>query len=150
MSSPKTTWEDLSRLGWPINNVFKLANEWRHGTMGGIQHISLNSGVAANWQWWSYNTTIGQPYLLGRRPTSISREETAWEYDNTQNSKPHEEHWTEAWTNSTTATLISSSRTPWPVQYSVGNASLGVASKDSRHGRGLRARMSSLEGSFAL
>ncbi|TBU38392.1 cytolysin [Dichomitus squalens] len=105
MSSPKTTWEDLSRLGWPINEVYKKANANRGGTMKGIGDLSLNSGIAAEYQWWSYNTTIGQPYILGRRPNSISREETAWSYDNTQNNRPFEQQWTESWTNSSSATL---------------------------------------------
>ncbi|KAJ7642471.1 cytolysin, partial [Mycena polygramma] len=65
----------------------------------------VNSGVAARWEWWSFNTTIGQPFILGRRPTSTSREETAWSYDNTHNTKPFEDYWTESWTNTTSATV---------------------------------------------
>ncbi|EJF58371.1 cytolysin [Dichomitus squalens LYAD-421 SS1] len=105
MSTAKTSWEDLARLGWPINEVYKKANAWRGGTMHGIGDLSLNSGVAAEYQWWSYNTTIGEPYLLGRKPTSITREETAWSYDNTHNNSPFEQQWTESWTNSSSATL---------------------------------------------
>ncbi|KAJ7642468.1 hypothetical protein DFH06DRAFT_609066 [Mycena polygramma] len=103
--STKTTWTDLSRLGWPINDIFKRLNPVRNNTMSGTGDMSINSGVAARWEWWSYNTTIGKPYIQGRRPTSTSREETAWSYDNTQNTKPYEDSWTESWTNTTSATV---------------------------------------------
>lgn len=100
-----TSWQDLARLGWPINDVFRVANSWRGGTMRNTSDLSLNAGVAANWQWWSFNTTIGMPYVLGSVPNQTTREETAWSYDNTQNSRPFETQWTESWTNSTSATL---------------------------------------------
>ena len=50
MSSPKTSWEDLARLGWPIYDVYKKANASRGGTMNGIGDIFLNSGIAAEYQ----------------------------------------------------------------------------------------------------
>ena len=50
MSQPKTTWEDLARLGWPIYDVYKKANASRGGTMNGIGDIFLNSGIAAEYQ----------------------------------------------------------------------------------------------------
>ncbi|KAJ7652424.1 cytolysin [Mycena polygramma] len=103
--STKTTWTDLSRLGWPINDIFRKLNAVRNGTMSGTGDMSINSGVAARWEWWSFNTTIGQPFIQGRRPTSTSREETAWSYDNTHNTKPFEDLWTESWTNTTSATV---------------------------------------------
>ncbi|KAI5896849.1 uncharacterized protein SCHCODRAFT_02493604 [Schizophyllum commune H4-8] len=105
MSQPKTTWEDLARLGWPIYDVYKKANESRGGTMNGIGDIFLNSGIAADYQWWSYNTTIGKPYVLGKTPKNISQEEVAWSYDNTHNNQEHNEEWTESWTNTNSATL---------------------------------------------
>ncbi|KAL1722796.1 hypothetical protein EV715DRAFT_286843 [Schizophyllum commune] len=105
MSQPKTTWEDLARLGWPIYDVYKKANASRGGTMNGIGDIFLNSGIAAEYQWWSYNTTIGKPYVLGKTPKNISTEEVAWSYDNTHNNQEHNEEWTESWTNTNSATL---------------------------------------------
>ena len=50
MSSPKTSWEDLARLGWPIYDVYKKANAARGGTMNGTGDISLNAGIAAEYQ----------------------------------------------------------------------------------------------------
>ncbi len=41
------------------------------------------------------------------------RDETAWTYDNTQNSKPHVEEWTEKWTNTSSATLTVGSSGMW-------------------------------------
>ncbi|KAI0767329.1 cytolysin [Fomes fomentarius] len=105
MAATKTSWEDLARLGWPINDVYNKANAKRGGTMHGLGDIFLNSGIAADYQWWSYNTTIGSPYVISRIPKQISREETAWSYDNRQNSKPFEDSWTESWSNSRSATL---------------------------------------------
>ncbi|KAL1707277.1 cytolysin [Schizophyllum commune] len=73
--------------------------------MNGTGDISLNAGIAAEYQWWSYNTTIGKPYVLGRVPKDISREEVAWSYDNSKNSQEFTDEWTESWTNSNSATL---------------------------------------------
>ena len=56
-------------------------------------------------RWWSYNTTIGKPYVLGRVPKDISRGEVAWSYDNTKNTEEFTDEWTESWTNSNSATL---------------------------------------------
>ncbi|KZT51653.1 hypothetical protein CALCODRAFT_442777 [Calocera cornea HHB12733] len=103
--STKTTFEDLSKLGFPIMDVYNKANAQRGGTMHGTGDLALNSGFAAGYQWWSYNTTIGDPYLVGRKPTSISRQETAWSYDNTKNSEPYTETWTEKWTTKTSCSL---------------------------------------------
>ena len=50
MSQRKTTWEDLARLGWPIYDVYKKANAARGGTMNGTGDISLNAGIAAEYQ----------------------------------------------------------------------------------------------------
>ncbi|CDO78028.1 hypothetical protein BN946_scf184907.g18 [Trametes cinnabarina] len=109
---PKTTWEDLSSLGWPINNVYNAANAARDGTMNGIDDLSLNSGIAAKYQWWSYNATIGTPYLMSSRPQTATKEEVAWSYDNTQNDRPFEQPWTERWTETTSADVsISTSAT---------------------------------------
>ena len=49
--SVKTTWEDLSRLGWPIQQVYEKANAWRGGTMNGKGDLSLNDGIAAEYQY---------------------------------------------------------------------------------------------------
>ncbi|KAL1668797.1 cytolysin [Schizophyllum commune] len=105
MSQRKTTWEDLARLGWPIYDVYRKANAARGGTMNGTGDLSLNSGIAARYQWWCYNTTIGRPYIIGRNPRSFNRETVAWSYDNTHNNEEHKEDWTETWTNTNSATL---------------------------------------------
>lgn len=51
MAQPKTTWEDLARLGWPINSVFILANAQRGGSMRNIQDLALNERFALEWQY---------------------------------------------------------------------------------------------------
>lgn len=51
MSSTKTTWEDLSRLGWPKYDVYKRANSERGGTMGSEKDLYLNTGIAADYQY---------------------------------------------------------------------------------------------------
>ncbi|TRM65853.1 hypothetical protein BD626DRAFT_486023 [Schizophyllum amplum] len=101
----KTTWDDLSRLGWPINDVYNKANAARNYTMRGKSDISLNAGIAEEHLWYSFNTTLGDPYLSGMRPNRIVREETAWSFDNTLNKEVHKEDVTEKWTNSSAATL---------------------------------------------
>lgn len=50
MSATKTSWEDLSRLGWPIYEVYKRANRERDGTMSSERDLYLNSGIAADYQ----------------------------------------------------------------------------------------------------
>lgn len=50
MTTTKTSWEDLARLGWPINNVYQKANAYRDGTMEGLGDIALNTGFAADYQ----------------------------------------------------------------------------------------------------
>ena len=71
--------------------------------------MSFHADHGLSHRWWSFNTTIGQPYVLGRRPNATTREEKAWEYDNTSNSKPFHDQWTESWTNTSSATLTVSS-----------------------------------------
>ena len=48
---PKTTWEDLSNLGWYKQQVYEKADAARGGTMEGIGDISLNDGIAADYQY---------------------------------------------------------------------------------------------------
>ena len=50
MSATKTTWEDLSRLGWPKYDVYKKANEARDGTMSNEGDLYLNTGISADYQ----------------------------------------------------------------------------------------------------
>ena len=45
MSATKTTWEDLSRLGWPKYDVYKKANEARDGTMSNEGDLYLNTDI---------------------------------------------------------------------------------------------------------
>ncbi len=51
MPSAKTTWEDLSRLGWPRHDVYNKANAQRGGSMNGDGDLSLNDGIAAKYQY---------------------------------------------------------------------------------------------------
>ncbi|EPS99496.1 hypothetical protein FOMPIDRAFT_82673 [Fomitopsis schrenkii] len=119
MSSTKTTWEDLSRLGWPKYDVYKRANSERGGTMGSEKDLYLNTGIAADYQWWSYNVVIGKPYILSRVPNAVSRDETAWRYDNSQNSESFTDSWTESWSNSRSASLSITSSMSITLNYSV-------------------------------
>ncbi|GJE91530.1 cytolysin-like protein [Phanerochaete sordida] len=105
MPQTKTSWEDLANLGWPINDVFKKANAKRDGTMKDKNDIHLNKSIAKDYHWWSYNTMIDRPYVISSIPTSVSREEVAWTYDNTESSKPFSDSWSESWTNTRTVTV---------------------------------------------
>jgi len=113
MSGAKTTWEDLARLGFPS------------GTMHSFDGLALNDGFAAENQcvptpyftapalslalfcvrWWSYNTTIGEPYVISRIPQTASREKTAWTYDNSLNPNPIKDSWSQSWSDTHSATL---------------------------------------------
>ncbi|EJC99829.1 TEER-decreasing protein [Fomitiporia mediterranea MF3/22] len=104
-SGPKTTWEDLSNLGWSIQNIYNKANDTRGHTMKKIEDLYLNDGIAAKYQWWSYNITKGSPYLKGNNTSSVDSDETVWSYDNTKNTEPFTTSWMESWTESSTATL---------------------------------------------
>ena len=44
MATVKTSWDDLARLGWSKENVFKLLNGVRQGTMDGPDNMTLNEG----------------------------------------------------------------------------------------------------------
>ena len=50
MPQVKTSWEDLANLGWPIQQVYEKANAARGGSMEGKGDLSLNNGVAAEYQ----------------------------------------------------------------------------------------------------
>lgn len=69
--------------------------------------------LTLDFRWWCYNTTVGNPYIISRVPKQTSREETAWSYDNSENSRPFEDTWTEAWSNSRSATLSISAGGEW-------------------------------------
>ncbi|KAI0675564.1 cytolysin [Trametes maxima] len=140
MSNPKTTLEDLANLGWPVNNILTQANAQRGNTMHGTQDVYINTGIAAQYQWWSYNTTIGTPYLLGSVPSSTSSDTTTWSYDNSENSESFAQSWTESWQDSTTATVaitntstitLSSSVTVFDVASSGIDLSFSTTTSDS-------------------
>ncbi|KAK7012327.1 hypothetical protein R3P38DRAFT_3210322 [Favolaschia claudopus] len=141
-SDAKTTWQDLSALGWPIQQVYEAANAQRGGTMDGIGDLSLNDGVAAEYQWWSFNALINGPYLLSNRPQTTTQVQTAWSYDNTQNNQPFEQPWAEKWTEtksadvniSTSATVsINASVTLYDVASTGFDISISVSSSSSEH-----------------
>ena len=58
MSAPKTTWEDLARLGWPKYDVYKRANAERGGSMNSERDLHLNSGIAATYQYVDIDAVI--------------------------------------------------------------------------------------------
>jgi len=43
--SPKTTWEDLSNLGWPKQEVYNTLNAQRGNTMEGLGDLAVNDGI---------------------------------------------------------------------------------------------------------
>ena len=49
MSGPKTTWEDLSNLGWFKQQVYDKLNSVRGGTMQGFGDMALNEGFATDY-----------------------------------------------------------------------------------------------------
>ena len=54
----KTTREDLANLGWVIQDVYNAANAQRSGSMRGLGDVSLNDGIAAEYQWVSTIASI--------------------------------------------------------------------------------------------
>lgn len=126
MSGPKTTWEDLSNLGWFKQQVYNKLNAQRGGTMQGLGDMALNEGFATDYgyvtlhlrlkrqadallhtsSWYCYNVLHGDPRIGGQSADNINSSTIVWSYDNTQNSKPFgPTQWTESWTNSETADL---------------------------------------------
>ncbi|KIY46158.1 TEER-decreasing protein [Fistulina hepatica ATCC 64428] len=102
---PKTTWEELSRLGWYKQQVYDRLNSLRGYTMHGFGDMALNESFANTYQWYSYNTTKGDPRSNGDIINSIQSNQTVWSYDNTGNLQPFESQWTEKWVETSTATL---------------------------------------------
>jgi hypothetical protein len=51
--APKTTWEEMARLGWLKQQVFEKLNAQRGGTMtGGARNdMALNTDFAEDWRW---------------------------------------------------------------------------------------------------
>jgi len=106
MSGPKTSWEDLSNLGWFKQQVYNKLNSVRGGTMEGFGDMALNEGFATDYGWYSYNLLHGDPRVGGKSVDHIESSTIVWSYDNTQNSEPFgPTQWTETWTNSETASL---------------------------------------------
>lgn len=97
-AGPRTTWEDLSTLGWPIQQVYNRANERRGGTMQGLGDIFLNEGLSLTYHWYSYNILLGIPRSIPGHTNTFHEDEAAWTYDNTQNSMAQSQEWTETWT----------------------------------------------------
>jgi len=110
MSQVKTSREDLANLGWPIQQVYNAANQQRGGTMEGLGDLSLNDGIAAEYQWWCYNATIGEPTRVGNSVDSVNETETVWSYDNSANLQPFTTTWTESWKSESSATLSITNR----------------------------------------
>ena len=132
--STKTTWEDLAWLGFTVPDVYRLANKFRNGTMSSQKDMYLNTGLSAQYRWvrsrrlffsfsitlcnrelttlclnaswYSYNTIIGSPTVVGRAPTDLVKEQTVWSYDNSDNSEPFEDSWSESWSETFSADLV--------------------------------------------
>jgi len=105
MSGPKTSWEDLSNLGWYRQQAYDRFNARRGGTMQGLGDMALNESFANDWGWYSYNVLVGSPRIAGNSADNIESSSIVWTYDNTQNLQEFQTSWTEKWTNSVRATL---------------------------------------------
>ncbi|KIY46140.1 TEER-decreasing protein [Fistulina hepatica ATCC 64428] len=102
---PKTTWQELSQLGWYKQQVYDRLNSLRGYTMHGFGDMALNESFANDYQWYSYNTTKGDPRSNGDIINSIQSNQTVWSYDNSGNLQPFESKWTEKWVETSTASL---------------------------------------------
>ncbi|KAK0211361.1 cytolysin [Desarmillaria ectypa] len=105
MAGPRTSWEDLSNLGWYKQQVYNTLNAQRGNTMQGLGDMALNEGFALDWSWYCYNVTKGDPYEVGHSVDTATKSTTVWSYDNTHNSKPYTTTWTESWSTTETASL---------------------------------------------
>jgi len=105
MAGPRTTWEDLTNLGWHKQQVYNTLNAQRGNTMQGFGDIALNETFALTYSWYCYNVIRGTPRQVGGIPNTINSTETIWTYDNSQNFQPFETSVTESWTESASASL---------------------------------------------
>ncbi|KAG7442454.1 cytolysin [Guyanagaster necrorhizus] len=105
MAGVKTSWEDLSNLGWHKQQVYNTLNAQRGNTMQGLGDIALNEGFAETWSWYCYNVTKGDPYVVGNSVDNATKTTTVWSYDNRNNSQPFTTRWTETWSTTSTASL---------------------------------------------
>ncbi|KAF8637262.1 hypothetical protein AX17_002942 [Amanita inopinata Kibby_2008] len=105
MSGTKTSWEDLARLGVTKRRAFTTLNAKRGGTMSNESHLHLNDSFVEQYGWYCYNLVKGQATKVGSRPVSSTQTVVRHVWDNTQNSKPQTEKWTEKITKTSSATL---------------------------------------------
>ncbi|KAI0707921.1 Zb protein [Earliella scabrosa] len=106
MVNVKTSWNDLSNLGWSKSRVYDAVNAVRDGTMEGQGDMALNERFADDYGWYCYNVLKGD--LVANRPVINEIPESdsiAFQYDNTSNTKPFTDTWTETWKNTESATL---------------------------------------------
>ncbi|KAI0749451.1 cytolysin [Daedaleopsis nitida] len=105
-TGPKTTWTDLSNLGWYKQDVFNALNGQRGGTMRNDGDMELNEGLADKYGWYCYNALRGDVRADGPVFNDLPHDDTImWKYDNTKNSQPHEEDWSEKWSETRSASL---------------------------------------------
>ncbi|KAI0748678.1 TEER-decreasing protein [Daedaleopsis nitida] len=105
-TGPKTTWDDLSNLGWYKHDIFNALNKDREGTMREYSDMALNEGFANGWGWYCYNTLRGDPRAEQPVFKDLPDDDTVvWSYDNTKNSEAYEDTWTEKWTETRSASL---------------------------------------------
>ncbi|KAK2462618.1 hypothetical protein APHAL10511_005351 [Amanita phalloides] len=103
--STKSNWEDLAKLGKSKREVFLTLNSKRGSTMSGESHLHLNDWMADQYGWYCYNYIKGQAVKTGSRPINARQTVVRHVWDNTQNSQPQKEKWTETTTRTYTATL---------------------------------------------
>ncbi|KAH9918484.1 cytolysin [Fomitopsis serialis] len=104
MPRPKTTWEDLSTLGWFKQQVYETLNAQRGHTMRGADDLALNGGFAEKWGWYCYNDVKGGVRYGEPVYSDSSKESVAWSYTNLTEA-PFVDTWTETWTEEQTTSV---------------------------------------------
>jgi len=103
--STKSSWEDLAKLGKTKRGIFLTLNPKRGNTMTNESHLHLNDWMADQYGWYCYNVIKGQATKAGSRPINAEQTVVRHTWDNTHNSKPQKEEWTEKTTRTYTASL---------------------------------------------
>ncbi|KAK2463356.1 hypothetical protein APHAL10511_004667 [Amanita phalloides] len=103
--STKSSWEDLAKLGKTKREIFLTLNPKRGNTMSNEGHLHLNDWMADQYGWYCYNVVKGQAVKAGSVPINIQQTDVRHVWDNTHNSQPQKEKWTETMTRTYTASL---------------------------------------------
>jgi len=105
MSQPKTTYEDLAKLGHAKTDILRRCNELRGGTMQNESQLHVNDGLTDHYGWYSWNGITGPPTLLGVVPKNLGSTQVSHVWDNSANDQEQKDEWDETTTTSTTARL---------------------------------------------